>query len=70
MALRGWGSLVDTIKPHSHTFQRTDKATGVDTDHSSKDYAKVVFSAVCDELAKRTTGDDVHLDQYQTFKRK
>jgi hypothetical protein len=65
--LSGFDTLTAILKPDNYSFTRIDKATGEDTNHSDVAVCKAVFSAVCDELAKRT--DKVHTDQYLQYAR-
>ena len=65
--LSGYDGLMATLKPDNYSFTRIDKETGEDTNHSDVAVCKAVFSAVCDELAKRT--DKVHTDQYLQYAR-
>jgi len=63
--LAGFDTLTAIVKPENYSFTRIDKATGEDTHHSDVAVCKEVFSAVCNELAKRT--DKVHTDQYLQY---
>jgi hypothetical protein len=65
--LAGYGTIADVLKPMRYTFQRINKATGVEVQHSSEDYARLVFNAVCKELATMT--DKVYLDHYLQYRR-
>jgi hypothetical protein len=65
--LAGFDTLTAIVKPENYSFTRIDKATGGDTNHSDPMVCKAVFSAVCDELAKRT--DKVHTDQYLQYRK-
>lgn len=65
--LRGYDTLINTLKPSDYSLVRSDKVTGEDTTHSSEDVAKVVFNAVCEELANRT--DAVDVGQYLTYRK-
>lgn len=66
--LTSWATLPDTLKPSDYTAQRTDKATGQQTEHSDPVKCRAVFNAVCLELANRV--DTVHIDAYMTYKKK
>jgi hypothetical protein len=65
--LAGFDTLTAILKPDNYSFTRIDKATGQDTNHSDATVCKAVFSAVCDELAKRT--DKVHTEQYLQYRK-
>jgi hypothetical protein len=65
--LAGYDGLMTILKPENYSFTRIDKETGQDTNHSDVAVCKAVFSAVCNELAKRT--DKVHTDQYLQYAR-
>jgi len=65
--LAGFDTLTAIVKPENYSFTRIDKATGQDTYHHDPIVCKAVFSAVCDELAKRT--DKVHTDQYLQYRK-
>lgn len=68
LRLSSYSDLVDILKPTEYSCTRTNKLTGEDTIHNDAEKVKLVFKALCTELAART--ENVYLDMYQTFSKK
>lgn len=68
LRLSSYADLVDILKPTEFSCTRTNKLTGDDTIHSDEQKVKLVFKALCTELATRT--ENVYLDMYQSFSKK
>jgi len=60
--LTTWCALPSLAKPYDFTGYMESKVTGESKRNEDQAKCKLVFRAVCDELAKRS--DSVHLDQY------
>lgn len=60
--LTTWGALPSLVKPYDFIGYMEDKASGESKQNEDQAKCKLVFKAVCEELAKRS--DSVHLDQY------
>jgi len=60
--LTTWDKLCGLLNPSDFIAYMESKATGESKRNEDQAKCKVVFRAVCDELAKRS--ESVHLDQY------
>lgn len=60
--LTTWDKLYTLLKPSDFIAYLESKVTGESKRNEDQAKCKVVFRAVCNELAKRS--DSVHLDQY------
>lgn len=68
LRLSSYAELMDILKPSEFSATRTNKLTGEDCLHNDEHKVKLVFKALCTELATRT--ENVYLDMYQTFSKK
>lgn len=68
LRMSSYADIVDILKPTEFSCTRTNKLTGDDTIHSDPEKVKLVFKALCTELATRT--ENVYLDMYQSFSKK
>ena len=65
--LTTWDRLCDLLKPSDFIAYMESKATGESKQNEHQAKCKVVFKAVCDELAKRS--ESVIVEQYVTHKK-
>ena len=67
MQLGGYDTLMATLKPTTFSGSRVAKVDGSTSYNADEAACKAAFSAVCDELARRT--DTVTLGQYLTYRK-
>ena len=67
MQIAGYDTLMTVLKPVAFSGSRIAKEDGITAFNEYQKACKAAFSAVCDELAKRT--DSVTLGQYITYRK-